>query len=55
MEDSDIIRNISLGNKESFRELVSRYKDRIFLICLKFTDSKEDAEDLTQEIFIRIY
>lgn len=39
----------------SFEEIVARYKKTIFEISFRFLLNKEDAEDLTQEVFIEIY
>ncbi|MBI4497142.1 MAG: sigma-70 family RNA polymerase sigma factor [Chloroflexi bacterium] len=40
---------------EAFAELVRRYQDRIFSYALRMTGSREDAQDLAQETFIRVY
>ena len=55
MCDSDVMRRIADGDKEAFKELVNRYKDQVFRLCIKFTGNKEDSEDLTQEIFFLVY
>lgn len=38
-----------------FNQIVHNYKDRILNVCYRFVLNKEDAEDLTQEVFIEIY
>ncbi len=43
------------GRTESFSRIVDTYKDRLFLFQLKGVKSREEAEDLTQETFIKIY
>lgn len=40
---------------DAYSELVLKYKDRIFAFLLKMTLSKEDAEELLQEVFINVY
>ncbi len=40
---------------EIFSEAVVKYRDRIFLVILKYVRNREDARDLTQEAFIRAY
>lgn len=55
MTDSEIIRSILLGDKEKFRLLVERYQQMVFRTCLGFLHNKEDADDLTQDVFIRAY
>lgn len=40
---------------EAFAELVQRYQNRMFSYAQRMTGSREDAQDLTQETFIRVY
>ena len=40
---------------ETFREAVAKYRERIFLVILKFVRNREDAKDLTQEAFMKAY
>ncbi|NLD47469.1 MAG: sigma-70 family RNA polymerase sigma factor [Clostridiaceae bacterium] len=53
--DEILISNILNGDTDSFSNLVLRYKDRIFAFLLKMTFSKDDAEELLQEVFINVY
>lgn len=43
------------GEKTAFRELVERYKKRIYYLSLDLTGNHHDAEDLSQEVFIKAY
>ena len=43
------------GDKEAYRKLVQHYQDRLFGLVLSMVHSREQAEDLTQEIFIKVY
>ena len=38
-----------------WEEIVQRYNRRIYNICYRFAGSAEDAQDLTQEVFIKMY
>ncbi len=40
---------------EDFNEAVVKYRERIFLVILKYVRNRDDARDLTQEAFIRAY
>lgn len=40
---------------ESFRKAVSDYRERIYLMLLKYVRNREDAKDLTQDAFVRAY
>ncbi len=53
--DSKLMLQLKSGNHEAFRELVERHKLSVLNLCLRFTGNKEDAEDLAQEVFIRIF
>lgn len=53
--DEILIKNILNGDTDSFSNLVLKYKDRIFVFLLKMTLSKEDSEELLQEVFITVY
>ena len=53
--DTQIIEQINRGKKELYRELVSRYRSKVFSVALKFTHDTKEAEDLSQEIFLQAY
>ncbi|WP_432405939.1 RNA polymerase sigma factor [Wukongibacter sp. M2B1] len=55
MNENDIIREIKRGNAEIFSKLVDIYKNRIFALSYKFTNDYNEAQDLSQEIFIKIF
>ncbi|MBK8982467.1 MAG: hypothetical protein IPM38_09160 [Ignavibacteria bacterium] len=43
------------GDVKIFDELVFRYKERIINFVYKYTNNISDAEDLTQDSFIKLY
>lgn len=43
------------GNKEAFGKLVEHYQRRIFAVAYGVVGNRQDAEDLTQEAFIKAY
>ena len=59
MEDVQIvhglIRRCVSGDAAAWEEIVQRYHRRIFNICYRFAGSSDDAQDLTQEVFIKMY
>ena len=55
MNDNEIIKSIVQGDRDSFRILVERYQQMVFRTCMGFLHNKEDAEDLTQDVFIQAY
>ncbi len=43
------------GNAAAFEELVLRYQGRLLMVLGHLVGSREQAEDLTQEVFLRVY
>ncbi|RME56697.1 MAG: sigma-70 family RNA polymerase sigma factor, partial [Deltaproteobacteria bacterium] len=54
-DDREIIDRVLAGDKEAFREIVLRYQNRIYNMAYRFLGNREEAEDLSQEIFLNIY
>jgi RNA polymerase sigma-70 factor (ECF subfamily) len=52
--DTGLINKIKLGNRKAFDRLLKKYKEPLFGFLFHLTGSKQDAEDLFQETFIRI-
>jgi len=50
-----VIKRCLGGDASAWEEIVRLHNRRIYNICYRFTGSQDDAEDLTQEVFIRIY
>jgi len=55
MSDQQIIEEILKGNQTMFRLLVEKYQKMVFVTAIGFVHNKEDAEDLTQEIFVKVW
>jgi RNA polymerase sigma-70 factor (ECF subfamily) len=55
MTDTEIIRLILQGEKNKYRLLMEKYQPLVFRTCLGFVHNKDDADDLTQEVFIQAY
>ena len=43
------------GDKDSFRILVERYKSRVYNIIYGIMGNRDEAEDLSQEVFLNVY
>jgi len=50
-----IVRRCISGDAAAWQEIVQRYHRRIYNICYRFAGSADDAQDLTQEVFIKMY
>jgi len=50
-----IIEKVVLGDKKAFEELYYRYADKLYYFAFRFLKTREDAEGLTQDVFIKIW
>ena len=50
-----LVRRCLAGDAGAWEEIVQRYSRRIYNICYRFAGSADDAHDLTQEVFIKMY
>jgi RNA polymerase sigma-70 factor (ECF subfamily) len=59
LEDTQVVaalvRRCVSGDAVAWEEIVQRFHRRIYNICYRFTGSADDAEDLTQDVFIKMY
>ncbi len=53
--DEDLAREARAGSRRSFEELASRYKRRLFVYLRPRLGSDEDAEDMVQDTFLKLY
>ena len=52
--DIDLVRRIRGGDAALWPELIARYQDRLFSVCLRLVHNRELAADLTQDTFLRV-
>jgi len=50
-----IVRRCIAGDSAAWEEIVRTYHRRIYNLCYRFAGSGDDAEDLTQEVFIKVF
>ena len=55
MSEENMIENLKKGDIKSFRILVDEHQRKVLNTCYRFLNNKEDAEDLTQEVFLEVY
>lgn len=55
IDDSDLVNSFKEGNTIAFERLVIKYQDRIFNLCFRFLGNRQEAEDIAQEIFIKVF
>lgn len=53
--DRSLLAKARVGDIEAFEELIESYRKKVFNIALRMVGNREDASDLAQEVFIRIF
>src|SRR5580765_645340 len=54
-EEKDLIARARKGDKDAYRTLVLAYQDRVFGLVVSMVRNREQAEDVTQEVFVKAY
>jgi RNA polymerase sigma-70 factor, ECF subfamily len=54
-QDAQLVQQCLRGDGSAWEELVRRHSRRIFNICYRFTGNGTEAEDLSQDVFLRVY
>src|SRR5258708_21816330 len=54
-EGAELVRRCRAGDGAAWEEIVQTYTRRIYNLAYRFTSRADSAEDLTQEVFIRVY
>ncbi|HZG59424.1 MAG TPA: sigma factor [Anoxybacillus sp.] len=55
IQDEALIAKVKKGNEHAFRLLVEKYRHYLFKTVYAIIRNEKDAEDVTQEVFVRIY
>ena len=55
LSDTDLIIQAQKGDQNAFEELVYRYDRNVLSVAMKYANDEDDAKDLYQEVFIRVY
>ncbi len=55
VEDADLIERTRKGDVESYNLLISRWEKRVYNYLLRILNSREDALDLSQDVFLKAY
>lgn len=54
-DDGALVGRCLRGDERAYRELITRYRRQVYTVALRMMRSAEDAEDVTQETFIRMF
>lgn len=54
-DDQEWVSQVLRGDKQAYAHLIHKYKDRVYALLLRMVHQPQDAQDLTQECFIKAY
>ena len=55
LNDTELIQKAQRGDTIAFEKLVYRYDNQVLAIAAKYTNNSDDAKDIYQEVFIRVF
>jgi len=55
MTDNKLIDGFLWGDEELFEKIVDNHKDYVYNLCYSFVKNREDARDISQQVFVKIY
>lgn len=55
LNDTDLIRETLANNQSAYAELIKRHQRFVFTLALRFTKTREDAEEVAQDCFVKAY
>ncbi|QKJ31400.1 sigma-70 family RNA polymerase sigma factor [Mucilaginibacter mali] len=55
LSDIELIQQTMAGNQSAYADLVKRHQRFVFTLAMRFTKSREDAEEVAQDCFIKAY
>lgn len=55
MNELELIQQLREGNEQAFKTLVETYQDLVYNTAIGIVQNAEDAEDVSQEVFIKVY
>src|SRR5213594_3347899 len=53
--ERDMVRRLQAGNEAAFRQFVERYQSKIWGIAYGILGNREDADDIAQQVFVKVY
>lgn len=54
MSETEFIHLLKNRNEQAFQQLIVEQRGRVFNTCLNFLQSREDAEDVCQDVFVEV-
>ena len=54
-EEATLVRRCLRGEGDAIRQLVGRFQAEVYGLCARLLNHRHDAEDVTQEVFLRVF
>jgi RNA polymerase sigma factor (sigma-70 family) len=54
-DDAALVRRCLKGHADAMRELIERFQPEVFGLCMRLLTQRQDAEDVAQETFLRVF
>jgi len=55
LNESELVALLKLKDRQAFKEMVETWQDMVYNTSIGFLQNEEDAEDISQEVFIKVY
>ena len=55
MNERELAEKTANGDRHAFRQLFEEYQHMVFNVCYRMSGNREEAEDLTQDVFVKIF
>jgi RNA polymerase sigma factor (sigma-70 family) len=55
LDETILVQELKNGSKAAFKNIVDAYQNFVYNTCLGIVKNEEDAEDLSQEVFVQVY
>jgi RNA polymerase sigma-70 factor (ECF subfamily) len=53
--EAELVRSLQAGNETTFRKFIDRYGPRIYRLAYEILRNRDDAEEIAQEVFAKVY
>ncbi|PKP50476.1 MAG: hypothetical protein CVT94_01520 [Bacteroidetes bacterium HGW-Bacteroidetes-11] len=54
-DDKPLVSRLKRGDKKAFEEIFRKYREKVYYFAIRYYNSPEDAENVVQDVFIKIW
>jgi RNA polymerase sigma-70 factor, ECF subfamily len=55
VSDAELVRRFKEGDRSAFGEIVRRYQDRVYTMCVRWMGDREVAQEVAQDVFLALF